>query len=190
MKKAVAVLLSVMMLFSAFASCCFAKEKEKEYFEDGSYMIVSYESPHSALPDDDDNVSGEGTGIPEDAESNLSKILKPIIDFIKKIIKLLTNQETVRRTKYASYYDSQGALLWTVHVTAEFIYNGKSSVCKDVRVSYVLYDHDWKLVSVDKSKKGNTASAQFTVRQNKLGVPLKTIEKTVTLTCDKDGNIT
>lgn len=193
MKRIIAVLLSVLMLFSAFAPLCIAAEEEREYFEDGSYIVVGYEFPRSEHPDDglgNDNVSPDGSdATPEDGESKLSKILKPIIEIIRKIIELLTNQKSVSKTKYASYYDSQGALLWTVHLTADFIYNGKSAVCSDVSAGCTLYDSDWKLVSGERSKSGNTASAHFTVRQYKLGVPLKAIEKTVTLTCDKDGNI-
>ena len=194
MKKFIAALLCVLMVAASVAPCVGAYKSDREYFEDGSYIIVSdefigndYENGY--VGDDDDHVSGDGQESPEDAESGIGKFLKTVIEFIKKIIALMKTNKTVKETKYVSYYSSTGKLLWTATLTAEFTYNGKTSVCDSVKTGYMIYDSDWKVISEGCEKSGNTATGHFTVRQYKLAVPLKTIEKSVTITCDKDGNI-
>ena len=193
MKKAVAVLLCAMIMLSAGAPCCLAAEGAREYFDDGSYIVVSYDYPEIELPDNgtggDDSVSADDIEQAESSENFFGRFLKAVINFIKKLIGAISNQKKVSETKYASYYDSRGTLLWTVRVKAEFAYNGKSSVCNSVSAGYIGYDSDWKLISKEAFKNGSSASAHFTVKQYKLGVPLKTIEKTVSISCDKDGNI-
>ncbi len=192
MKRIISLLLSVLLLAFSLVPSVGASQSEKEYFEDGSYIIVSdefigndYENGYEG--DEDDNLSVDGE--PEDSDFGISRLLKVVMEFLKKIISLLKNQKTVTETKYVSYFSSDGKLLWTALLTAEFTYNGKSSVCDSVKTRCMIYDTDWNVMSKEGSKSGNTATAYFKIRQNKLGVPLKVIEKTVTLTCDKDGNI-
>lgn len=191
MKKITAVLLCVFVIAFSAAPSFSAYQSEREYFEDGSYIIVSDEFISGTLPDGDgdwDDMIGDEKE-QESTESNIGRFLKTVIEFFRKIIALLKNQKTVTETKYISYFGSDGKRLWTATVTAEFTYNGKSSVCDSVKTGYMVFDSDWKFVSRECSKSGNTAVAHFTFKQYKLAVPLKTIEKTITLTCDKDGNI-
>lgn len=193
MKKIIAVLLSVLIFAFSLVPCVGAYQSEREYFEDGSYIIVSDEFLGNDFADDnhgsDDSVGDDGEAEPESGESSVSRFLKTIIELFRKIIAFLKTQKTVTETKYVSYYSSDGELLWIASLTAEFTYNGKSSLCESVKTGCNIYDSDWTLVSKECSKDGNTATAHFKVRQHKLGVPLKVIEKTVTVTCDKDGNI-
>ncbi len=192
MKKVIAALLCILMMFSAVLPCG-AAESKREYLADGSYIVVGYEYPTIDFPGDGsgngDNISGEGEATPESSESNMTRFLKNILELLKKIITFLKNQKTVTETKYVSYYGSDGVLIWIATVTADFTYNGKSSVCDSVKTGYAIYDSDWSVLSRDCSKSANNATAYFKFRQNKLGVPLKVIEKTVTMFCDKDGNI-
>ncbi len=188
MKRVISTLLCVLIVAISLVPCVGAYRSEREYFEDGSYIIVSDEFISDDFPGDD-SVSDDGEERPEDEESSVTGFLKTIIEFLKKIIALLKNQKTVTETKYVSYFSSDGKLLWTALLTAEFTYNGKSSQCESVKTGCLIYDTDWSVLSKEGSKSGNTATAYFKIRQNKLGVPLKVIEKTVTLTCDKDGNI-
>ncbi len=154
-------------------------------------MIISDELIGNDSPNDgyegDDTVGDEGA--PGNEEDGIAGFLERIVKLIRRIIALLKRNKTVTETKYASYFSSDGELLWTASLTAEFSYNGKSSVCDSADTRCMICDSDWTLVSKDCSKSGNNASAAFKVKQYKLGVPLKTIEKTITLTCDKDGNI-
>ncbi len=188
MKRTFAVLLCVLMLASCLAVCALAAETDREYLDDGSYIIVSDEFIGDGSADDgDSDASGEAS--PEDSGSKPVSFLKKIIELIKRIIAFLNNQKTVTETKYVSYFSSQGELLWTATVTADFTYNGKSAVCDSVRTGLMIYDSDWTALSKETSKSAGTATACFRLRQSKLGVPLKTIEKTVSISCDKDGNI-
>ncbi len=181
MRKFISVLLCVLMFAFSVVPSFSAYRSEREYFEDGSYIIVSDRFAEDGTASDEEN------DVAEDAEA--FSFLKLIRELIRKIIELFKNHKTVTETKYVSYYSSDGKLLWTATVTADFSYNGKSSVCDSVKTGCNIYDSDWTLISKECSKNGNTATAYFKVRQHKLGVPLKVIEKTVTLTCDKDGNI-
>ncbi len=193
MKRVIATLLCVLIVAFSLVPCVGAYRSEREYLEDGSYIIVSDEFLGNDFPDDnhgsDGSVSDDGEVGPESSESSVSRFLKTIIELFRKIIAFLKTQKTVTETKYVSYYSSEGELLWIASLTAEFTYNGKSSLCESAKTKCYIYDSDWTVLSKECSKDGNTATAHFKVRQHKLGVPLKVIEKTVTVTCDKDGNI-
>lgn len=171
MKKTVCFLLSFVMLILPFFCVAQAADvdvKNTEYFDDGSYLVVE-------------------TGEPPTSED--VSIFAKLIEFFRRLIELFTGNKTVTKTKYASYYDSKGALLWSVYLTAEFSYNGKTAKCKSSAASYDVYDSDWKVTSAVSSKEGNTANADFTVQQTKLGVKLKTVTKRLMLTCDEGGEV-
>lgn len=186
MRKCISVLLCILIFVFSVAPSFSAYRSEREYFEDGSYIIISDEFLGDYFPDDN---HGSDEAAPESSESSVNRLLKAIIELFRKIIAFLKTQKTVSKTKYVSYYSSDGELLWIASLTAGFTYNGKSSACDSVKTACVIYDSDWTLVSKEGSKNGNTATAYFKVRQHKLGVPLKIIEKSITITCDKDGNV-
>lgn len=172
MKKFLSIFIAFIITFIPFCFTAGAEESaeisQTEYFEDGSYIT---EDTASAIENESTNVFAK------------------IFEFFRKLIEFFTGNKTVSKTKYASYYDKNGTLLWSVFLEAEFSYNGKTSFCKKAKAYYETYDSDWEIVSCDYAAYGNTAIADFTVQQTKLGVKLKTVNKTLTLTCDKDGNI-
>lgn len=195
MKKVVSLFLCIILFAVTFAPAASAlEEKEIQYFEDGSYIIVEFDS------DGTEGIFPE-TMAPE-GESSMS-FFERIISILKKIIAYLfgerseekTQEEpkeetrSVSKTKYARYYDADGILLWSVYLTAGFSYDGKKAECVSASVSYQTFDSDWKMLSSASAKDGATATGAFSVRQYKLGVPLKTVEKTLTLTCDEKGNV-
>lgn len=174
MKKLISVLLScVLMYFSV--PLCFASETSFEdtvHFDDGSYIEITVEDAKDAE-------------VTEDAISVITRFMQ----MIKKILFFFTGTKTTSKTKYVNYYDQNGTLLWSVFLTAEFAYSKTRVNCEGARISYDIYDSDWKMTSASATKNGNTATGSFNIRQIKLGVPLKTIEKTLTLTCSADGNV-
>ena len=121
---------------------------------------------------------------------SLSFLLK-LLNLMKRLFALLFPDRplTVSKTKSAEYFDANGKGLWMISLTADFTYNGKTSACTNARVTYKIYDSDWKNVSSSCSKSAATATGTFSMRQYKLGVPLKLIEKTLTLTCDANGKV-
>lgn len=188
MKKITALILSVLMIFGA-ALPAFATdtaEDEITYFDDGSYLRETYTYEEikweNVVYNDHEYVGGE-----EDAMGSVGNILLRILHWLKKI---LTNMKKASKSKYIYYYDANGTLLWQASIYAEFEYNGLWATCKVARKHFVRYDADWKLISSECDYEDATATAKFTVKQYKLGIPLKTINKKLTLTCDRKGNVT
>ena len=172
MKKILSIFIAFIITFIPFCFTSGAEEavenSQTEYFEDGSYITL---------------------GTTSAIENEITSIFTKILEFFRKLIEFFTGNKTISKTKYARYYDKNGNLLWAVFLEAEFSYNGKTSLCKNAKSYYEAYDSDWEIISSEFSTDSNTATADFTVQQTKLGVKLKTVNKTLTLTCDKNGNI-
>ncbi len=186
MKKIISFVLSLLLLSSVLAvSSASAQVESNEYFSDGSFISVGYGSPEH----------WESTDSEEESDSHdIFSLVKRIIEFIKTFFKRFfgsdeNKEQTVTRTKYAAYYDSNGKLLWTVFLTADFNFDGENAECTRASIYDDIKDGDWKLLSAECEKEGSTASGSFTMKQYKLGVPLKQIERALTLVCDKDGNV-
>lgn len=192
MKKIVAFLLCAILLFSAVypAVSATSVESGKEYFDDGSYITVTYVRPLNEInPPADDNSDSYWEDTDQAIES-ASSVLMRIIRWLKDILeKLFAKEKTITKTKYCNYFDKEGKLLWSASLKATFTYNHRKAVCVSGDISYEITDPDWKMLSFGSKEEGNTASGYFSIRQYKLGVPLKLIEKTLTLKCDRDGNV-
>lgn len=109
---------------------------------------------------------------------------------IVSIQKDYARSNTVTETKTYKYYDSNHNLSWKASITASFTFNGVTASCTSVSKSTTIYNTAWKCTASSCSKSGATATGNFTFKHYVLGVPVKTINKTLTLTCDKNGNIT
>lgn len=171
MKRIISIFLVAITLF-VLAVPAFAivpDDTHTEYFNDGSYIVISESDEKNEASDDN--------------------IFAKIILLMKRLISILTGEKELSKTKYLRYYDKNGELLWTVYLTGTFTYNGKSSKCTKATTSADIYDSDWKLISSKTSKTGSTATVDFAMRQYKLGVALKLIEKSITITCDNNGKI-
>ena len=177
MKRRIAVLLAALsLLFCLLPAVNAAAPPETrettETLEDSSYFTVTVgERVHN-----------------ESAETGQNPFDR-LIALLRRLIRLLMNQKTVSKSKYVSYFASDGTLLWTVYLNADFMYNGKSAVCDDVSLTVEILDADWRNLSAQSGKNGDTAYGRFSMRQYKLGVPLKTVEKELTLTCRPDGSV-
>lgn len=150
MKKGLSAFLAVILLMAllgSFSSALTEVGVMIEYYDDGSYGVISIQKDH--------------------AKSN-----------------------TVTETKTYKYYDSSNNLNWKASITASFTYNGVTASCTSVSKSHTIYDNSWKCTASNCSKSGATATGNFTFKHYVLLIPNKTINKTLTLTCDKNGNIT
>lgn len=187
MKKIVAFLLSTLLIFTALypAVSATSVESDIERFEDGSYLTVTYISP-PADTNDEDYWENTDDAIEEDSPSVLTKLIRWLRDFFKK---LFAKQSTVIKVKYCNYFDSNGKCLWSVKLSGTFSYNHREAICISSNITCDIRDSDWKLISSNHSEDGNSAKGAFAIRQYKLGVPLKLIKKELTLTCDKNGNV-
>ncbi|MBR3953930.1 MAG: hypothetical protein IKJ63_00450 [Clostridia bacterium] len=166
-----------------------ASGMQTEKNEDGSFFIISDKPLSSAVaPPDFENqiVPGAPT------VSNMSAIIKLFRSIIEKLLHLfrqLQGKEEVTKTKYIYYYSSDSKLLWSGKLTGEFMYSSSSAQCLNASFDFETYDSNWKLDDYTCSTKNATASVTFSVVQKSLGVKLQTIEKTITLTCDTNGNV-
>ncbi len=93
----------------------------------------------------------------------------------------------VTHTKSYTYYDSDNTMLWQVYLIAAFTYNGTSATCTVASVGHEIYNSAWQVTSETASKSGNTATGSFTVKRYLLGIPIKTINKTLTMSCSPSG---
>ena len=93
-------------------------------------------------------------------------------------------------TKTDQYYDSNGALQWTISVTGTFSYDGSSSTCTNVTGSTSITDTaSWRLVSESTNRSGNTATYEATLGYKVLGITVRKETHTLNLSCDKNGNL-
>ena len=106
------------------------------------------------------------------------------------ISNLLNTKGTSSKTKTNEHHNADGSIAWKASITATFSYNGTTASCTDVTKSTVIYNSAWKCTAASCSKSGATATGNFTFKRYVLLVPVQTINKTLTLTCDANGNIT
>ncbi len=71
-------------------------------------------------------------------------------------------------------------------LSATFTYNGSTSKCTSASHSTAIYNSAWKFTSATSSKSGNKATGSYTA---KCSFPSQTVSKTITITCDANGNI-
>ena len=95
--------------------------------------------------------------------------------------------KTVSKSKASHYYESDNSKAWTVILSATFSYTGSSATCTKATTSSTIYNSSWKVKSAVASKSGNKATGTFTVKKYVLGVPLKSIDRTLTITCSNTG---
>ncbi len=86
--------------------------------------------------------------------------------------------------------DSDGSVQWKFTLKGTFSVNtGVSATCTSVSYSTSDIASGWSLDSASTSKSGAKAMADFVFKKKVLFVTTKTIEGSLTLTCDKNGNL-
>lgn len=101
----------------------------------------------------------------------------------------LFRASTKSGTKTAKFYNSDDEIQWSVTLSGTFSYTGSSATCTKASVSYKVYDSDWKVTSATSSKSGRTATGNFTIKMYVTFVPIKTLNRTLTLSCSNSGTI-
>lgn len=94
---------------------------------------------------------------------------------------------TINGSKKITHKSSNGEVLWTATLKGTFTYTGSSSACTASSITYSVVNDNWKITSATASKSGNKATGDITAKHYLLGMPIKTVEKTVTLTCNSSG---
>jgi hypothetical protein len=101
---------------------------------------------------------------------------------------VISRSNTKTFTKSSSYYNSNGIIQWTMVLHGSFTYDGVTSTCTDSWVTYSISNNSWHYSSSSASKSGNTASGSLTMIRVVAGITVDTKTKSLTLSCDKDGN--
>lgn len=91
--------------------------------------------------------------------------------------------------KTYTYRNSAGIIAWVATLSASFSYDGNSSTCTAASVSTSISDNSFYIVSQSATKSSNTATAFVTIGQTYLGIPISQNTYTITLSCDKNGNL-
>lgn len=92
------------------------------------------------------------------------------------------------KSKISTYYSKSNSKLWDVKVTGTFTYGNGSAKCTSSTVSATSYNKNWKVTNKSASKANASASATATGNLYQDSIIVQSIVKTVTLTCDKNGN--
>lgn len=85
--------------------------------------------------------------------------------------------------------DSDGTELWNIRLQGTFSYNGTSATCTNAVCTVTVSADNWYVVSKSAGKSGATASAEVTMGKKFLGITISKPEYSLTLTCDKNGNL-
>ena len=93
-------------------------------------------------------------------------------------------------TKTRTYYNSSDVMEWQILLTGTFTYNGTSATCANAACDVEVYANNWYVVSQSAEKNGNAASCTVTMGKTFLGITISKPVHTLTITCDKDGNLT
>ena len=96
---------------------------------------------------------------------------------------------TVSGSKLKNYYDSKGTLCWQFVLNGSFSYTGSSATCTSSTCSASIYSQGWYVISKNASKSGNTASANATMGNRIDGGKVNQASASLTLRCDKNGNL-
>ena len=98
-------------------------------------------------------------------------------------------RSTKTGNKTYNYYNSDSVLQWKVVVTGTFTYNGTTSSCTSASHTVTIYKDIWHTSSQSSYKSGNSAIADVTMKKTLLGIVTSTRSVNLTLSCDKDGNL-
>lgn len=96
---------------------------------------------------------------------------------------------TISGSKVRNHYDSKGTLCWQFVLNGSFSYTGSSATCTSSTCSVSIYSQGWYVISKNASKSGNTASANATMGESSGGVLANKVSASITLRCDKNGNL-
>lgn len=89
--------------------------------------------------------------------------------------------------KTITHKNADGEAEWSATLKGTFTYTGSKATCTASSITYSIVNDNWKITSATASKSGNKAMGNVTAKRYVLGIPTKTVEKTVTLTCSSSG---
>ena len=104
-----------------------------------------------------------------------------------EVISRTRNSLTAQKPYY--HRNSSGTILWTATVTGTFTYNGSTSYCTNASYNTEINANTWSEQSGTAYPSGNSAIADVVMMRKLLFIVVETVPVTITLTCDKNGNL-
>ncbi|MEE0928970.1 MAG: hypothetical protein UIG59_07230 [Acutalibacteraceae bacterium] len=102
----------------------------------------------------------------------------------------ISNTYTKTGIKTYNCKNSDGTVLWWFKLSGQFDVNeGVSSVCTSSWYSHSILNNNWSLKSASTSESSNKAMAEATFIRKVLFITAETKDISLTLTCDKNGNL-
>ena len=109
------------------------------------------------------------------------------------IVGIVTNEArtsgSISGNKPYTYYSSNGVAQWKAVLSGSFTYTGSSATCTKSNCSVTVYNSEWYTISKSAGKSGNTATGSFSMGRKLMGTTVETKDITLTLSCDKNGNL-
>lgn len=102
----------------------------------------------------------------------------------------LLRASTVSGSKTVEYQNSDRQTLWTFTVSGTFSINGSSVSCTKASHTISIKATGWKAISESSYASGSSANASVRMGYYSLGILMQYIDKSLTLTCDSNGNLT
>ena len=96
---------------------------------------------------------------------------------------------TKTASKQYTYYSNSGDEEWRAVLTGTFTYDGTTSSCTGSSCSITITNTSWYEVSKATGISGNTATVDIVMGRKFLGITVSKRELSLSLTCDKDGNL-
>ena len=99
-------------------------------------------------------------------------------------------RDTITGNKEYYQSDGSGNTICKATLTGSFTYNGTSSSCTGASCNVTIYNSSWSTKSVNAYTSGNSAIADVVIERKFLFITLETINFSITLSCDRYGNLT
>lgn len=112
------------------------------------------------------------------------------------LVKTITTEKSARAASTisgavdAKYYNASDELRWVVTLSGTFSYtSGVSSSCTSASISATAYGGGWSCSTKNANASGNSAVGSATMIRKVLGIQVDSIPVSLTLSCDKYGNL-
>lgn len=96
---------------------------------------------------------------------------------------------TVSGSKPSTYYNNSGVAQWKAVLNGTFSISSSGATCTSASMNVTIYDSSWHTVSKSATKSGNMANGSATIGRKVGGVTVASIPVNLTLSCDKNGNL-
>lgn len=172
LKRITACLLSVLLVFAMLQSVAFADAQNETSIGAFDGMELEHQTVYFA---DGSRLDIILTVYAAESETGNASALATV--------------KTKTGSKSYQYSYADGTLGWKATHTATFTYNGTSATCTAASCSVTIYKNGWYVSSKNTTRSGATSNTALTMGYRESGVTIQTRSCTISLSCDKNGNL-